>query len=116
MALFQRWIIELETGAPGAARWTIVGSVVGSRSAEAALLKARESIPGIPAAGHLRATDWHAARPDQQEFASEHDEIAGRAIGGAHSPVRAAVGAVRMIVKLGLFALVAFLVLRWCSA
>ena len=83
MLLIRRWIIEVDHGAPGRPSWDTVGSVVGPRSAEAAVERARSTITGIPSELRVQAIDWNQASAEQQEAAAYEDEMDGRAFGGA---------------------------------
>ena len=74
MALLKRWIIALSRSGAGD-DWDIWGSVVGPRSSDAALRKARATFPDLPVIGLLQATEWERATEDEREAAALEDNI-----------------------------------------
>ena len=83
MPLIARWVIEENRGSLSEPSWDTAGSVVGPRNREAAIQKARETIPGIELTSAVRAILWDEATEEQQEAAAYEDEITGRVFGGA---------------------------------
>ncbi len=81
MGLIKRWIIERYMPADGE-DWDIVGSVLGSWTAEQAIAKARTTIPHIQAETRIRARDWWKTSEEDREAASYEDQMDNRGMGG----------------------------------
>lgn len=86
MPLVNRWIIEARYSPGTDTEWDILGSVMGPRTSERAIAKARESIPAIKPEMLHRATEWRQASEAQREAAAYEDEMDNRGIGGVFAP------------------------------